>query len=145
MVNECVECLRSMAQRRLACKIACVALGIVRSQDDASPVHGGAGKGVDAQLSSTSGARVAKGTLWFGTPPGHSEGWKRSSRPPADESTIGRSAIRRAAGSEVARSHRHRRSTRFRIVLAAAQVQLENDWQFPSGRIGGTHGWYTRN
>jgi hypothetical protein len=52
--------------------------GIVRSLDDASPVdfcyapqnHSGADKRVDAQLSSTSEARLAKGTAWFGTTPG---------------------------------------------------------------------------
>jgi hypothetical protein len=58
---------------------------IVRSL--ASPVdfcyapqnYSGAEKGVDAQLWSTSGARLAKSTSWAKRRPGQLEAWKRSS------------------------------------------------------------------
>jgi len=53
----------------------------VHNRDDqARKNHSGADKGVDARLSSTSGAWLAKGTWWFGTTPGPLGSWKRSSQ-----------------------------------------------------------------
>jgi hypothetical protein len=103
-----------------------------------------ADKGVEAQLSSTSGARLAKGTLWFGTTRGHLEGWKRSSQPACRQEHV----VRHPSSS---RSRRWGAAIDTAAALGSASCStplkrnLKPDWQFPLSRKGGTQGWYTRN
>jgi hypothetical protein len=98
-----------------------------------------ADKGVEAQLSSTSGARLAKGTLWFGNDAGPL-GRLETLLPARLPTGACRTPSVEQPKQEVGRSHRHRRSARFRILLDAAQAQFESGLAVSVE----SERWYTR-